>query len=145
MTQYTSVLFGDRYDAWTLSKQLPKIILFHLVCIYHENQVIRTLTIIQLSPWYSYVICYPYHLVFLIWRCCRHLHANAIFLMRLCEGISVNAALCQGLLLWCHIKMNYPQTSDISRTLIGNAVVDHTDVIAASPAGAALTISSFST
>ena len=38
----------------------------------------------------------------------------------------------------------YRQTSDISRTLVGNKIVDHPDVVGASPVGAALTTSSFS-
>ena len=37
------------------------------------------------------------------------------------------------------------QTSNISRTLIGNKIVAHSDVVGASPAGAAQTTSSFST
>ena len=36
------------------------------------------------------------------------------------------------------------QTSDISRTLIGNKIVDHSDVVEASPVGDAPTTSSFS-
>ena len=40
---------------------------------------------------------------------------------------------------------NYHQTSNISRTLVGNKIVDHSDVVGASPVGAALTISSFTT
>ena len=38
-----------------------------------------------------------------------------------------------------------PQTSDISNTLLGNKIVDHSDVVGASPVGAAPTTSSFST
>ena len=37
------------------------------------------------------------------------------------------------------------KTSNISRTLSGNKIVDHTDVVGASPVGAAPTTSSFST
>ena len=40
---------------------------------------------------------------------------------------------------------NYPQTSNICRTLVGNKIVDHSDVVGASPVGAAPTTSSFST
>ena len=36
-------------------------------------------------------------------------------------------------------------TSNISRTLVGNKIVDHSDVVGASPVGAAPTTSSFST
>ena len=37
------------------------------------------------------------------------------------------------------------QTSNISRTLVGNKIVDNSDVVGASPVGAAPTTSSFST
>ena len=40
---------------------------------------------------------------------------------------------------------NYHQTSNISRTLVGNEIIDHSDVVGASPVGAAPTTSSFST
>ena len=39
----------------------------------------------------------------------------------------------------------YRQTSNIRRTLAGNEIVDHSDVVGASPVGAAPTTSSFST
>ena len=39
----------------------------------------------------------------------------------------------------------YRQVSNISRTLEGNEIVDHSDVAGASPAGAVPTTSSFST
>ena len=39
----------------------------------------------------------------------------------------------------------YHKTSNISRTLVGNKIVDHSDVVGASPVGAAPTTSSFST
>ena len=39
----------------------------------------------------------------------------------------------------------YRKTSNISRTFIGNKIVDHSDVVGASPVGAAPTTSSFST
>ena len=40
---------------------------------------------------------------------------------------------------------NYRQVSNIRRTLVGNQIVDHSDVVGASPVGAAPTTSSFST
>ena len=40
---------------------------------------------------------------------------------------------------------NYRKTSSISRTLVGNKIVDNSDVVGASPVGAAPTTSSFST
>ena len=39
----------------------------------------------------------------------------------------------------------YCQVSNISSTLVGNEIVDHPDVVGASPIGAAPTTSSFST
>ena len=39
----------------------------------------------------------------------------------------------------------YCQVSNISRTLVGDKIVDHSDVVGASPVGAAPTTSSFST
>ena len=39
----------------------------------------------------------------------------------------------------------YRKNSSISRTLVGNIIVDNSDVVGASPVGAAPTTSSFST
>ena len=39
----------------------------------------------------------------------------------------------------------YRQASNISRTLVGNKIFDHSDVVGGSPVGAAPTTSSFST
>ena len=39
--------------------------------------------------------------------------------------------------------LTFPQTSDLSRALEGNRIVDHSDVVGASPVGAAPTTSSF--
>ena len=54
------------------------------------------------------------------------------------------------MLLAVHIGVNlknhiYRKTSNISRTLAGNKIVDNSDVVGASPVGAAPTTSSFST
>ena len=48
---------------------------------------------------------------------------------------------------WCHFLPNstYRQVSNIRRTLVGNTIVDHSDVVGESPVGAAPTTSSFST
>ena len=43
------------------------------------------------------------------------------------------------------VSANYRQTSNISRTLVDNKIVDHSDVVGAAPVGAAPTTSSFST
>ena len=42
-------------------------------------------------------------------------------------------------------RFTYRQVSNIRRTLVGNWIVDHSDVVGASPVGAAPTTSSFST
>ena len=51
--------------------------------------------------------------------------------------------------VWCFIPVynyqTYRKTSNISRTLEGNKIVDNSDVVGASPVGAAPTTSSFST
>ena len=41
--------------------------------------------------------------------------------------------------------LKYRKTSNISRTLVGDKIVDNSDVVGASPVGAAPTTSSFST
>ena len=44
------------------------------------------------------------------------------------------------------IELDIPRkVSNIRRTLVGNKIVDHSDVVGASPVGAAPTTSSFST
>ena len=40
---------------------------------------------------------------------------------------------------------NYRKTADISRTLVGDEIVDNSDVVEAAPVGAAPTTSSLST
>ena len=49
------------------------------------------------------------------------------------------------MLLKVFLIKNYRETSNIRRTLVGNKIVDHSDVVGASPVGAAPTTSSFST
>ena len=45
----------------------------------------------------------------------------------------------------CHPVNDYTHTSNIRRTLVGNKIVDHLDVVGASPVGAAPTTSASST
>ena len=45
----------------------------------------------------------------------------------------------------CGLEGEYRQVSNIRRTLVGNSIVDHSDVVGASPLGAAPTTASFST
>ena len=49
-----------------------------------------------------------------------------------------------GILLPGIVDEIYRQVSNISRTLVGNLIGDHSDVVGASPVGAAPTTSSFS-
>ena len=49
------------------------------------------------------------------------------------------------LLAYGLVQSKYRQVSDISGTLEGNKIVDHSDVVGASPVGAAPTTSSFLT
>ena len=44
-----------------------------------------------------------------------------------------------------HWSLKYRKTSNISRTLVSDKIVDNSDVVGASPVGAAPTTSSFST
>ena len=53
--------------------------------------------------------------------------------------VEVTVAICRP------VNRMYCQTSNISRTLVGNKIVDHSDVVGASSVGAAPTTSSFST
>ena len=46
---------------------------------------------------------------------------------------------------WNEFYCDYRKTSSISRTLVGNKIIDNSDVVGASPVGAAPTTSSFST
>ena len=49
---------------------------------------------------------------------------------------------------WHHndsVSSDYSQVSTIRHTLVGNKIVDHSDVVGPSPVGAAPTTSSFST
>ena len=60
--------------------------------------------------------------------------------------MALNRPISQILEGTCSISHNaYPQVSNISRTLVGNKIVDHSDAVGASPVGAAPTTSSFST
>ena len=61
---------------------------------------------------------------------CRWFHYNCL------SGLSLYQA---------GLGEKYRKTSNISRTLMGNKIVDNSDVVGASPYGAAPTTSSFST
>ena len=63
------------------------------------------------------------------------------------EGDAMDSYTSKGMTLrWKSIEpTTYRKTSNISGTLVGNKIVDHSDVVGASPVGAAPTSSSFST
>ena len=56
-----------------------------------------------------------------------------------------NAFFVKWNVLYFDLIFNYRQVSNIRRTLVGNKIVGHSDVVGASPVGAAPTTSSFST
>ena len=53
--------------------------------------------------------------------------------------------LIQQFLCEMFTQLDYRKVSNIRRSLVGNKIVDHSDVVGASPVGAAPTTSSFST
>ena len=59
--------------------------------------------------------------------------------------VATDGLVTQGTNTSLAIITEYRQVSNISRTLVGNKIVDHSDVVGASPVGAAPTRSSFST
>ena len=56
-----------------------------------------------------------------------------------------NIVIKKWLKLFPGVKLKYRQVSNIRRTLVGKNIVDQSDVVGASPVGAAPTTSSFST
>ena len=68
------------------------------------------------------------------------------------QGARASAAMVLTYLFWNiaastpdGLVVYYRKVSNIRRTLLGNKIVDHSDVVGASPVGAAPTTSSFST
>ena len=61
------------------------------------------------------------------------------------KGIEGTQPCDSGIEIVIVFSSRYRQVSNIRRTLVGNKFVDHSDVVGASPVGAAPTTSSFST
>ena len=63
------------------------------------------------------------------------------------KTMAVHGLVMQGTRSWAALDVStiYHQVSNIRRTLTGYKTVDHSDVVGASPVGAAPTTSSFST
>ena len=59
--------------------------------------------------------------------------------------ISVNKQISCDWLCFAIIVTAYRQNSNIRHTIVGNKIVDHSEVVGASPVGAAPITSSFST
>ena len=62
--------------------------------------------------------------------------------VRVCVVGIVTGHICIGSVFSSNHK--YREVSNIRRTLVGNKIVDHSDVVGATPVGAAPTTSSFS-
>ena len=56
-----------------------------------------------------------------------------------------NKHTLRGVLCCVNLNLSYRQVSNIRGTLVGNKIVDNSDVVEASPVGAAPTTSSLST
>ena len=76
------------------------------------------------------------------WILCRPRNQQASYYLELLQPSITNACTVLIQSIWNYA---YSKISNISCTLVGNKIVDHSDVVGASPAGAAPTISSFST
>ena len=87
----------------------------------------------------------------------KHKNASLISLVNVCGFMTMRFHHRTGIVAWwydrmltCYIRdswvnfMTYRKISNIRRTLVGNKIVDHSDVVGASPVGAAPTTSSFS-
>ena len=59
--------------------------------------------------------------------------------------VQMGRIITRSKILKANEEETYHQVSNIRRTLVGNKIVDHSDVVGASPVGAAPTTSSFST
>ena len=72
---------------------------------------------------------------------------NIYNLLCICQTVSIHGWLYFSIVndVSFVIAVEYCHTSNISRTFVGNKMVDHSDVVGASPFGAAPTTSSFST
>ena len=70
------------------------------------------------------------------------LHLSAIFRIRIDRTWMEFLVYLYLFLCGNNCEMNYRQVSNIRRTLVGNEIVDHSDIVGASPVGAAPTTSS---
>ena len=91
----------------------------------------------------NYDVTVIWYLCHMMWLICQHSNSR------------VDIAIADGLVLIWHqdiyihpgdvVRSTYRQVSNIKRILVGNNIVDHSDVFGASPVGAAPSTSSFST
>ena len=100
----------------------------------------------------SILLTFPYFLLLMAHTDVLKI-AGVFFKERICFKISYCILRSAPIIHNKHVNKNahkvrkniYRQVSNISRTLVGNKIVDHSDVVGASPVGAAPTTSSFST
>ena len=88
----------------------------------------------------------------LLWYTNSYWEGESVFIYRQISYISAHHMHSSLDLLWCtnfywegESVFIYRQISYIRRTIVGNQIVDHSDVVGAAPVGAAPTTSSFST
>ena len=87
-----------------------------------------------------------------LWLLSRHILQYIIFFFNsrhiyiLCKNDDQKHSIaCCSISIMIWQKNNYRQVSNIKRTLVGDKIVDHSDIVGASPVGVAPTISSFCT
>ena len=76
----------------------------------------------------------------------HHFFFNSRHIYILCKNDDQKHSIaCCSISIMIWQKNNYRQVSNIKRTLVGDKIVDHSDIVGASPVGVAPTISSFCT
>ena len=82
---------------------------------------------------------------FILIMCELRMHSDVVWCILGTKMCILNGQVCAISRQISKLNNNYHQVSNIRRTLVGNKIVDHSDVVGASPVGAAPTTSSFST
>ena len=101
--------------------------LFHHVVVLKDSNCHFTMPTVM-GRWAHYVLLHTFNIR--VFKCSKN---NSSTMEHICNE-SENV-----------IGSHYRKVSNIRRTLVGNEIVDHSDVVGASPVGAAPTTSSFST
>ena len=79
--------------------------------------------------------------------CFVEMNLRILRIFRIQSTYKISDNMLSNITTWHNVSvaMIYRQVSNISRTLVGNKIVDNSDVVGASPVGAAPTTSSLST